>query len=369
MLRFAARSLTRERVRLLISVGGVAFAVMLVLLLRGLFVAYQTRVSDFYERIDADLWVVQSGTADFFHSFSLVDHELADVVADVDGVESVRPYLSREVAFPLGDQTVLTNLVGFDPDDPVGGPGKVVSGTAQIEDDGIVVDRVFARQHGLDVGDVLDVNGNELRVRGISTGGDLVMFQYSYTTTETARRVLGLEADDSALLVDLEAGADQAAVAARIEDVSPVLSARSTERVIEDNQAPITESFLPVIRVLLVIGFVVGVAVIGLTIYSAVLEKRHEYGVLKAVGVRARQMVAAVSTQALLTAAAGFGIGVALAILAGRAAERWVPEFITELTPPDVGWMAIMTVGMAVVASLIPLARIARIDPAEVFRR
>lgn len=47
------------------------------------------------------------------------------------------------------------------------------------------------------------------------------------------------------------------------------------------NQRPITEKSLPVIQVLVALGFIVGAAVVRLTTYSTVLEKRRELGALR----------------------------------------------------------------------------------------
>lgn len=297
MLLLAIKNLGKERARLAISVGGVAFTVMLIVLLRGLFVAYENKVGDYFERIPADLWVVQDGTADFFHSYSIV------------------PDRQRE-----------------------------------------------------SVGDTLTLNGFDLQVTGISSGGDLVMFQYAYVTLPAARHVLSMPTADNALLVQVASGADPQAVAQGISALSPDLSVRTTETMVATNQRVITDSFLPAIRVLLVIGFGVGVAVIGLTIYSAVLEKRREFGVLKALGAKARQLTATVVVQALFAAAGGYLAGVGLAIAARNAAERWVPAFVADIVTFDLARVAAATVVMAIAAATIPLVRIARIDAAEVFR-
>jgi putative ABC transport system permease protein len=72
MFTLARRNLLSERVRLAVSVGGVAFAVLVIVLLRGVFVAYQSKVGEYYRGVGADLWVVQQGTPDFVHAFSLV---------------------------------------------------------------------------------------------------------------------------------------------------------------------------------------------------------------------------------------------------------------------------------------------------------
>jgi putative ABC transport system permease protein len=230
------------------------------------------------------------------------------------------------------------------------------------------VDRVFAAKHRVHRGDALTLNGQRLHVTGISSGGDMVMFQYAYVSTPTARAVLSMPDVDNALLVQLTPGADSRAVAEQIRSLSPRVAVRDTATMVATNQRVITDSFLPVIRVLLAVGFAVGVAVIGLTIYSAVLEKRREYGVLKALGARARQLATAVASQALLAAAGGYVVGAGLAMAARQAAQRWVPAFVSDIVATDLAWVAAATILMALVASLIPLARLGRIDPAEAFR-
>jgi putative ABC transport system permease protein len=364
----ALKNMLKERVRLLVSIGGVALAVTLIVLLRGLFVAYETKVSDYFGRTGADLWVVQQGTADFLHSFSLVPDEARSEIAALDGIEKVRPYLARQVGFELDGEETLLYLAGFDPADPVTGPVRMEEGTLQVGSDGIVVDRVFASQQGVEIGDRLVLNDTSLRVDGISSGGDMMMYQYAYVRDDVARTVLDMPAHNNAALIEISPGADPGAVADRIQGISGELDVRTTDKVIADNQKVITDGFLPVIAVLLAIGFLVGVAVIGLTIYSAVLEKRREYGMLKAVGAKGRQMTTVVAAQALLAAAGGYLVGLGLAAHMGRFVGARVPQFATDIVASDLAWIALAAVVMAVVASLIPLSRIARIDPAEVFR-
>lgn len=368
MWNLARRNLFKERTRLLISVGGVAFAVMLMVLLRGLYVSYEQKVGAYFEHIGSDAWVVQEGTADFFHSFSLVPHDLADQVGALDGVRGVEPYLARQVAFELNGRDVLLYVAGFDPESPITGPIQLVDGTLAVGDDGIVIDEVFASKEGVGLGDVLTLNGRDLTVEGISAGGDMVMFQYAFAATPTVRDIVDMQQVDNALLVELAAGTTVDDLQERLPPAAADLDVRTTDEVVASNEEVITASFLPVISALLGIGFLVGTAVIGLTIYSAVLEKRREYGVLKAIGSRTRQMVTLVSAQAVMSAVLGYVAGIGLAVLAAAAADRWVPAFTTQLVATDVAWLALAVVVMAVLASALPLTRVAHIDPAEVFR-
>ena len=115
------------------------------------------------------------------------------------------------------------------------------------------------------------------------------------------------------------------------------------------------------------IGFCIGVAIIGLTIYSAVLEHRREYGVLKAVGARPRQMLLVVAVQAVFSAAAGYVVGIGVSLLAARAAELWVPQFITRIRLLDVASVGVAALLMGLVAAVVPLRRIVQVETPLVF--
>jgi putative ABC transport system permease protein len=283
-------------------------------------------------------------------------------------VATVRPNLARQVGFHLNGSDVLLDLVGFDPTDPASGPTLMVSGSRDVGTSGVVVDRVFASQQGVQVGDRLTLNGVRLRVTGISSGGDMVMYQSAFAALPTARRVLGMPADDQALLVTVQPGARLDTVAAAVTAAVPDVIVLSTDELVAANQKPLNDSFVPIIGVLVVIGFLVGVTVIGLTTYSAVLERRREYGVLTAVGARPRQMLGLVLTQALLASAIGYVAGVGLAFGVGRAAAAWVPQFVIRIQGGDLAATAVVALAMAAVAAVLPLTRITRIEPGEVFR-
>ena len=237
----------------------------------------------------------------------------------------------------------------------------------QVGGNEIVIDEVFAAQHNVDIGDTLTLEGAQLTVAGISTGGDLVMFQYAFVRLDTARNILDFGNIDNAILLHLARGADTGEVQAFIES-DPNLQVRSPSEVVKVNQRVINDGFLPVIKVVLAIGFVVGVAVVGLTIYSSVIERRREYGVLKALGARTHHLFTVITIQSLLAAGLGYALGIGLAYAARWASQRWVPQFITELQRGDLAWVALATTVMALGAATLPLLRVSRIDPAEVFR-
>lgn len=370
MWTLARRNLLKEKARLAISIGGVAFAVVLMVLLRGLYVAYETKVGDYYVAMRVDAWVVQRGSADLLYSYSVLPAEAETQLRDVDGVADVVPYTARQLGFDLQGRQVVLYMVAFDPASLAPGPGPVgmAAGSRDITDDEIIVDKVFARKNGLRLGDTLTINGQDLKVAGISSGGDVVVFQYGFVTPGRGRTLLEAGTTVNAFLLRYEPWASTSDVEAGVEAICPEARVKTVSSMVAANQRVVNEGFLPVVGVLLVIGFCIGVAIIGLTIYSAVLEHRREYGVLKAVGARPRQMLLVVAVQAVFSAAAGYVVGIGVSLLAARAAELWVPQFITRIRLLDVASVGVAALLMGLVAAVVPLRRIVQVDPAVVFR-
>jgi hypothetical protein len=75
MLLLARNNLFSERMRLLISVGGVALAVFLISLLLSLYRGWDEKVGGFVENSNVDLWVASEGAEDFLTAASLLPTE------------------------------------------------------------------------------------------------------------------------------------------------------------------------------------------------------------------------------------------------------------------------------------------------------
>jgi putative ABC transport system permease protein len=368
MWELARRNLLRERTRFLAATAGVAFAVILMLSLAGIYNSYNQRVARYFGGTGADLWVVQTGTANFFHSSSIVPASAGTTIGTLPGVASVRPYVGRQVAFMRNGHEYVTYAVGVPLGTSVGGSVSLVAGRGTVGHGEIVIDRVMARKAGLDLGDTVTLRGVSFRIVGLTSGGDMVMYQYAWVSLPEAYRLQGSSSFVNFFLVNVLSGADVYQVAAAIERAVPGVQAWTPEHVITENQGPIRDSFLPVVAVILVIGFAVGTIVIGLTTYSSVLEKRREYGVLKALGAGFGTTLMVVLSQSGASGLVGYVAGLVLTIGLGAWLPRVVPQFVLTLTGIQALWVLLAAAGMVVVSATLPLWRLARIDPAEVFQ-
>lgn len=172
-MNVAWRNLARDRLRLIISVGGVAFVVLLILLLRGLYGGILDASTSYIRGVETDIWVAEDGTpGDFFHSVSLLDDRAGAAIGQVPGVVDAVPLLGRPVVFSHDGRTADFFLLGVDGDAPRAAPATVEEGTRVPGDGELVVDRVFADNFGIALGDTLGVRGTTFTVAGITSVGN-----------------------------------------------------------------------------------------------------------------------------------------------------------------------------------------------------
>lgn len=367
MTNIAWKNLSREKTRLAISVGGVAFAVLLILILRGLYAGISNRATQYIRSVRADLWVAQAGTpGDFLHSLSLLPEQSKKQIEAIPGVKEAVPLVSLPLVFKLRGKDVDFRLMGFDPASGIGGPPAVEQGRKTPRTGELIVDRVFASNHNLRLGDVIAVRGYDFRIAGVASGGNAVISQYAWATLPDVVRFLGVAGVVNYFVV--RTSGTPAAVAERIRrQVSG--TEVFTEKEFEDkNTEDLREGFLPILWVLVVIALIIGIAVIGLTIYTATIEKAREYGVLKAIGFSNRKLYRIVYQQSLTAGVAGFAVGTILTFALAAALQRLIPSFATTIGPIDVGLAAAAALLMSLLSSFVPVRPIARLDPASVFR-
>ena len=367
MIFISLKNLFQEKTRLLISIGGVAFSVLLILILQGLYQGFSYRMGEYIRSQPADFWVSDDKARDMFHSISILPLEYKAKIEAVAGVAKVSPFSARQIVVNIRGKREATYLVAYDSETGIGGPNKVVQGKQYPDQGEIIIDRVFANKQKLKIDDSLLIGVDNFKVAGISEGTNLVTFQYSFVTKQDAERTFKTADITNYFLVSMR-DVDKNQVAVNIEKQLPGTEVFTKQEFVENNTEFIRETFLPIVLVLLIIGFAVGVAVIGLTIFTSTIEKAKEYGVLKAIGVKNNQLYQMVLGQAFVAGLIGYSLGVILAFAVNQIVTRLVPEFISLFRLVDFILVLGATLIMSLLAAYIPIRRIAVINPAEVFK-
>jgi putative ABC transport system permease protein len=361
----ARRNLFRDRTRFALSVLGVAVSIALILVLAGYRAGVYRQASAYLDNSPGTIMVAEKGIRDFLGTSSVLPTGAVDAVGAAPDVERVVPVVSRFVLFDMHGRKDGFFLIGYDPA-AGGGPWDLVEGREPSRDDELVIDRTAARQHGLELGDQVALLDRDFTVVGMSEGTTFWAGSIAFariTTLESLSRSPGLR---SFLLVTPAEGVS--AETLRGELAVPGADVLLKSDVIANDARLMARVYDAPIGLMVAIAFMVGVMTVGLVIYTATIERRREYGALKAIGARDCTLYRVVGIQALIAAAVGAVAGTGLAYVVGAALMWWRPQFLVAIEQPVMAIVLLSSVLMALLAAIVPARSVARLEPAEVFR-
>ncbi len=368
MLFVAGKNLFESPVRLLISVFGVGLAVMLILVMWAILEGTLSQAGALVRNTDARVWIVQKGFTDMAHGFSVLPRSLEARLERVPGVERANPITFAASELRVGGEKETLAVIGYDTRTGVGGPWAFATEPRTPERGELVVDETFAETTGVGVGDELRLpDGRRRRIVALSAGTNQFTNQLAFADIRDVRGLVRLRDAVNFYALQIE-GAGIERVVSEVEERIGGVSAFGKPEFVSNNEREIRDGFQPILYVMVGIAFFVGLAVVGLTIYTATVEKSREYGVMAAIGAGSRQLNGVILRQAAIASALGFVVGTALLPLAGLAIGELAPKTELEYPPLLFAIVAAAAVAMALLASYIPVRRIARLDPAAVFR-
>lgn len=368
MVSIALKNLFGEKIRFIISILGVAFSAMLILIMLALYQGWNKKVGEYIENVDTDFWVVKKGSTDMFHSISLLPNSLKPVIESVAGVESVNSFIGYRTIVDFKGQELLTFVVGYNDKEKTGGPKKILEGSGIPRKGEIIIDQVFSKSKKINLGDKLKIADKDFTVSGISEGSNMAFFQFSFIDFDEARSFFQGQDISNYFLVKVKPGYDKEEVRKKIENVSSEIVVLTRNEFSEKSRKFLKDAFIPILSVLVVIAFITGVVVIGLTIYTATIEKSKEYGMLKAIGASNINLYRIIFQQSLISGVIGFIFGVIFSQIASWIIKQYVPEFVTMFSIADMIYVFLASILMSIFAAYVPVRRIAKIDPALVFK-
>lgn len=368
MFLLARRNLLSEPLRLLISVAGVALSVFLISFLISMYRGWDEKIGGFIESSNIDVWVARDGTTDFLNAASILPEDTGNGLKPLGDVNAWSPLIVRPMrAFTKDGDGIDISLIGFRTETGLGRPPSISSGEHLPGKGEAIIDASVAHRYGVDIGDSIVVVGEPLRVVGISDGGNFIFWRAVFVDYAEAQRLLKQEGFATFIVFDLDAAAP-GKFAAAVEAERPDLQALTRAEFAAATRDRVLGQLLPIISVVIVLAFIVGVAVAGLTIYTATVERTHEWGILKAVGFRDGFLYRVVLIQSLAIGVLGFGVGAGLASFVGPFAADFAPQLVLLTTWQDLLAVGVVTLLMSVVAAFVPIRRLGGIDPAHVFR-
>ena len=369
MLLLAFRNLFQSKVRLLMSTGGLALALLLVLAMDAILAGVETQVSAYIDRSGADVWVAQKGVRNMHMASSTLSVGAIDRVRAVNGVASVTPILFQLGTVAAGGDSHIVYVIGLPPSPAVGAPWRVVAGTGAPGLGETVIDRTVAEASRIGLGSSVSILGQRFRVVGLTEGTLNIVNSVAFISMADFTAMRGSSASVSYLLVKTAPGRSPDAVAASIERELGDVSALSRSAFSAQEREVIAGMTTDIVAIMNVVGLLIGLAVMALTVYTATLARRAEYGVLKAVGARNRDLYLVVVLQAAIGLVLGLSASVLLTWLLSLAVPAVKPSIVLELRLSSIAKVGSMALVIAAAAAILPVRQMARLDPSAVFRR
>lgn len=322
----------------------------------------QAQVTVYEDTTHADLFVLGPGASSLFSEGSTLPLSTVDTVRGVPGVAWVAPVRTGFSILEMHGGKVAVTLVGAQPGQP-GGPWAIATGRAATAVDEAVIDSSLAAAHHLRVGDTLPVQGKALRVVGVTTGPGSFMIGMVFVGHDAANALLSTPDTTSVVLVGTT---DPAAVRARLAVAGLHVVDRAQLRDADLTLA--TRIYGKPLRLMVGSAVTAGILIIGFITYTGVVERRRQYGLLKALGASRMAMVRLAFGHALALGLLGTIAGSVLVYAVRAGLAWWRPQFPVVLTPAAFGYTLAAGLAMAAVAGLLPATRLARLDPATAFR-
>ncbi len=362
----AWRNLFKDKTRLSLSIGGVALAVMLILILNGFLAGLTSQIGAYLTNEPGTLVVAQDGVENLLGVASQLPAGIEDTVRG-RGAKQVIPILSQSVIFEMHGRKQFAYLIGYEPKTG-GGPWQLAAGREPRNDKEIIFDRVLAMRHNVGLGDKVELMDKDFTIVGLSEGTNSWMTGFVFVRKTALESLLRVPNATSFLLVTPAEYIGTERLRARLSNLSGT-NVLTKEQMIANDIQLFGKAFMAPIQMMAAIAFFVGVLVVGLVIYTATVERQREYGVLKAIGARKGLLYRAVAIQALIAAGAGSALGIVLAYGAAGLIVALRPQFSIVYAPTMLAQSLIAGIAMALASALFPARVVARLAPAEVFRK
>jgi putative ABC transport system permease protein len=372
MIRLGLSMMFFDKAKLIGTVLGVVFAVVLANQQIGIGLGLVDRNVMFVDHAKADLWIVPPST-ETLQGGRTVPMSALYAAKTTPGVAWSEPLLfgGGVVKTPTGG-TEAIQIIGAKYPRYAGGPWNLVAGEVSAlerPDTMTFEDSERETLGNINLGSVREVNGRNMTAGAITWGLEPFGPSYSFVDYETARELLHTPRDEASyVLIGVEPGRDPLEVKRAVEARTSRVKVMTKEELKSSirNFVLFKQSIGITIGSSLLFGVVIGFVIVALSMFSSVLDRIREFGTLKAMGATNGDLAMLLLGQSVAYAWIGSLIGLALVT---RMAAGMRSAKLTLLFPPalTIGTVVGMTI-VCILASGLALLRIRQVEPAMVFR-
>jgi putative ABC transport system permease protein len=337
-----------------IAIGLQVFLILLIVgLTTGVLSDWRTRT----EGVGADI-LIQPPNSSIFFSFSsaVIPESQVARVEKIAGVDEVAPvFVSVDTAtlavvygIDYARFNALSNGFTFLSGGPFAGPYDAI------------VDDLQAKSHKLAVGSTVSLMSRNFRVSGIVLHGKGARF---FVPIQTAQEIAGAEQRISMIYV--RTTGNTGAVQSELMKLLPGYRVRSMAEYMSLMTSSNLPELRPFLRSFVGLGTAISFLVILLTMYTMVLERRREIGILKAIGSSRLEICWLIMAEALLLVIFGVAAGLCGTYFTTALLHRTAPTLQIDIPSDWILRSVLVAILGAVAGALYPAIRAAQSDPID----
>jgi putative ABC transport system permease protein len=367
MNKMVLSNLAHRPLRTAISVVAIAIEVTLILLIVGLSIGILNDSAERQKGIGADVMVSPPGSQMITGvSGSPAPIKIADVLRKLPHVAAVAP-----VAMQMNTAGNVEIIYGIDldPNSPndfskLNSPFKFIDGGPFTGPDDMIVDDYFAKQKNVKVGDTQRLLNHDFKICGIVLNGKGAR---KFLPLATLQDLTGSANKVSMFYVRTDEPGNANQVVTEVKAI-PGMESYGV-RTVAEYLSMMTVQSIPAlstfINVVIGVSVIIGFLVIFQSMYTAVMERTREIGILKSLGANKLYIINVILRETIVLAIGGIIVGIAFSALA-RVGIRHKFPLMTIITP--MGWMIraaiIATIG-AILGAIYPALKAAQKDPID----
>jgi putative ABC transport system permease protein len=360
--KMVVSNLVNRPTRSLITMSAVALEVAMILMVVAVFYGYLNGSKESQVGVGADLMVTPPGAATLIGmSGTPIPVKVGDILRKQPHIESAVPVIWWFTQKPV-EIIYGIDLASYDTLPP---RFRYLSGGPFQDPYDVIVDDYYAGMNHKKVGETIPILNHEFRICGIVPHGKGGRKFLPLTTMQDL--VASGEQRASVFYLKLDNPANAESVEKSISQIPGMekYSVRSMQEYLSMMTPDNLPGFNVAIEIVIGIAVVVGFLVIFQSMYTAVMERTREIGILKSLGASKLYIVNVVLRETVLLTVVGIAVGILLSIVTRRVImfERPVQRlFWSNLWVLRATIIAILG---ALAGAIYPAVKAARRDPID----
>jgi putative ABC transport system permease protein len=380
MWQMTLRNIWQRRLRSLLTILGIAVAVQVNLTVSGVISGYEADLKGQMSALAGRVFVQRpttdgSGMEEFPSAASSLTKELADAMLNLDGINEGTSSAILYIPLaspPMSGLPPALSAVGIEPGHEMAflGDLEIAAGLGMLPDaDSVILGPGAAAHFGpaddqsVEPGDSIELSGQRFSVVGVLDAAPGLFDGMVMMDLGTAQALFERPGSVSGVILSVENIENVAPMRTAVEALDPRLQTGSQEEIMAAalEMMDVTKAYTGMINSVVIAVVFLFVMIVMIV---AVMERRRDIGVLRAIGAPRRTIFGIVASESLVLSISGVLLAWPIWGLIGAF---FVGDFVSPGNVILSAWldMALLALIVGIGASLIPAWRAVRVDPLE----